>query len=69
MRGIFFFNVIIFLLKNLNKFVLKIWISRKISYFVGILSGVGDISLSDCPQIFFLVKRKDLGIFLSHIKV
>ena len=42
------------------------------SYFVGILSGVGDIFLSDCSQIFFLLNIKFRGIFkpfLNHIKV
>ena len=33
--------------------------------FVGILSGVGDIFLPGCPQVFF----PDLGLFLNHIKV
>ena len=29
----------------MDKFFLKIWINRRVSYFVGILSGVGDIFL------------------------
>ena len=46
-----------------NKFVLKIWISGKMSYFVGILSGVGDIFLLSCPQVFTLlnVRFKDIS--------
>ena len=39
-----------------NKFVLKTWISRRVSYFVGILSGVGDIFLLSCPQVYFSLK-------------
>jgi len=34
-----------FLIKFLDKFVLNTWISRRVSYFVNILSGVGDIFL------------------------
>ena len=36
----------------------KTWISRRVSYFVGILSGVGDIFLSDCSQVIFSIKPK-----------
>ena len=43
---------------NLDKFVLKTWISRRVSYFVDILSGVGDIFLPVCPKVFFPVKHK-----------
>ena len=35
--------------KNLDKFVLKIWNSRRMSNFVGILNGVKDILLLDYP--------------------
>ena len=41
----------------MDKFVLKVWISRRLSYFVSILSEVGDIFLPGCPQVFFLIKR------------
>ena len=33
------------------------------SYFVGILSGVRDIILSNCSQVFFLLNLKFKGIF------
>ena len=49
----------------MDKFVLKIWISRRVSYFIGILSRVGDIFLSDCSQIFFTLKVK----FKGNLKV
>ena len=42
----------------LDKFVLKTWISRRVFYFVGILSGVRDIFLLDCSQVFFSDKFK-----------
>ena len=42
----------------LDKFVLKTWISRRVFYFVGILSGVRDIFLLDYPQVFFSDKSK-----------
>ena len=32
-------------------------------YFIGILSGVGDIFLLDCLQVFFLLNVKFRGIF------
>ena len=35
----------------LDKFVLKKWISKKVSYFVGILCEIWDIFLPSCPQI------------------
>ena len=38
-----------------DKFVLKTWISRKVFYFVGILSVVRDIFLSGCSS-FVIVK-------------
>jgi len=28
---------------------------KRISYFVGILIGIGNIFLSGCPQVFFLL--------------
>ena len=37
----------------MDKFVLKIWISRKASFLISILSGVRDIFLPVCPQVFF----------------
>ena len=45
----------------MDKFVLKTWISRRVSYFIGILSKVGDIFLSDCSQIFSPLKVKFKG--------
>ena len=74
MRLFFFFffwaTVIIFLFIlfyfNLDTFVLKTWISRRVSYFVDILSGIEDIFLPGCPQVFFSVKRKFRGISKSH---
>jgi len=56
--------ILLFLKKKiLNKFILKTWISRRVFYFVGILSGVGDIFLSDCPQIFSLLNLRFRGYF------
>ena len=47
-------NVIIFFfLIFLDKFVFKTWISKRVFYFVGILSGVENIFLSRCSQVFF----------------
>ena len=53
---------------NLDKFVLKTWISRKVSYFVGILSRVRNIFLLGCPQIFFLLNIRFRGIFESQVQ-
>ena len=36
------------------------------SYFVGVLSEVGDISLLNCLQVFFLFKVRIRYIFESH---
>ena len=49
--------------------VLKIWISRIVSYFVGIVSGVGDIFLQSYSQVFFfffLLNLKFRGISELH---
>ena len=35
-------------------------------YFVGILSGVGDIFLPDYPQVFSLLNLRFKGIFEPH---
>ena len=35
-------------------------------YFVGILRGVGNISLLGCPQVLFLTNLKFMGIPESH---
>ena len=59
--GLFFFFFFFFCLvskfsfkKKMDKFVLKTWISStRVSYFVSILSGVEDIFLPSCPQVFF----------------
>ena len=58
-----FFLIFFFFFFFVDKFVLKIWISGKMSYFVGILSGVGDIFLLSCPQVFILlnVRFKDIS--------
>ena len=36
------------------------------SYFAGILSKVGNIFLSDCSQVFFLLNIKFRGISKAH---
>ena len=36
------------------------------SYFVDILSGVGDKFLPSCPQVFFLLNIRFRDIFKSH---
>ena len=38
------------------------------SYFVGILNGVGDIFLLSCPQNFSLLNVRFMNIF-KHIKI
>ena len=40
---------VFFFFFNLDKLVLKTWISRRVSYFVGILSVAGDKFLPGCP--------------------
>ena len=55
---------------------MKIWISKRVPYFVGILSrvgdvskkknGVGDVFLLGCPQDFFKLNVKFRGISQSH---
>ena len=52
-----------FLIKILDKFVLKTWISRRVSYFVNILSRFRDIFLLSCLKVFFLLNLKFMGIF------
>ena len=42
---------------------LKIWISRKESYFIGILNGIGDIFLPDYFQVFLLLNIRFRSIF------
>ena len=49
----------------MDKFVLKIWIGKKVSYFVGILSEVRDIFLQLFSS-FFLIKYKVIDIFKPH---
>ena len=49
-----------------DKFVLKTWISRRVSYFVGILHGVGDIFLPSCSQILSLLNIGSSGISEPH---
>ena len=41
---------------------MKTWNNRGVSYFVGILSGVGDVFLSDCFQVFSLLNIRFRGI-------
>ena len=50
----------------MDKFVLKIWISRKASYLISILSGVGDIFLPVCPQVFFQLNVRYRDISERH---
>ena len=50
----------------MDKFVLKTWIRRRLFYFVGILSGIRDIFLSDCPQYFSILNVRFIGIFEPH---
>ena len=52
-----------FLIKILDKFVLKTWISRRVSYFVNILSRFRDIFLLNCLKVFSLLNLKFMGIF------
>ena len=54
-----------FLFLILNKFVLKIWISRRVSYLVGILSGVRDI-LPGYLQVLSLSNVWSKGISELH---
>ena len=56
----------IFYFLFLDKFVLKTWISRRVSYFVGILSGVRNIFLLNCPQVLSLLNVGFRGIFKPH---
>ena len=42
----------------MDKFVLKIWITKKVSFFVGIISGVRDVLLPSCTQVFSLLNLK-----------
>ena len=44
--------------KKLDKFVWKTWISRRLSSFVDILSGIREIFLQGCLQNFFFIKYK-----------
>ena len=52
-----------FLIKILDKFVLKTWISRRVSYFVNILSRFRDIFLLSYLKVFSLLNLKFMGIF------
>ena len=47
-------------------FFWKTWISRRVSYFVGILSGVRNIFLLNCPQVLSLLNVGFRGIFKPH---
>ena len=60
------FPFLLFFFSFLDKFVLKSWISRRVSYFVGILSEVGDIFLLGCPQVFSLLNVRFRGISKLH---
>ena len=46
-----------------DKFVLKTWISRKVFYFVGILSVVRDIFLPGCSKVLLLLNVWFRAIF------
>ena len=50
----------------MDKFVLKTWISRKMSYFVGFVSGVRDMFLLGCPQVVSLLNLRFKGISEPH---
>ena len=45
---------------------MKTWISRKVSYFVSILSGVRDIFLPGCPQVFSQLNIRFIDISEPH---
>ena len=45
---------------------MKTWISRKVSYFVGILSEVEDIFSPDYPQVFSLLNIGFRDISEAH---
>ena len=60
------FPFLLFFFSFLDKFVLKSWITRRVSYFVGILSEVGDIFLLGCPQVFSLLNVRFRGISKLH---
>ena len=45
---------------------MKTWISRRVSYFVGILNEVGDIFLPDSPQVLSWSNIVFRGIFEPH---
>ena len=50
----------------LDKFVLKTLFSNRVFYFVGILHGVKDIFLLDCPQVLSLLNVRFKGISKPH---
>ena len=56
----------IFYFLILDKFILKTWISRRVSYFVGILSRVRNIFLLNYPQVLSLLNVGFRGIFKPH---
>ena len=56
----------IYLINFLDKFFLKIWISRNVPYFVGILSEIGEIFLLGCSQVFSQLNVRFKGIFEPH---
>ena len=64
----FFTSVIIFLflIKFLGKFVLKTWISRRRSYFVGIFKSSWRYIFPNCPQVFSVLNLKFWGISKPH---
>ena len=39
----------------MDKFVLKTWISKRVSYFIDILCEVKDIFFPSCPQVLSLL--------------
>ena len=55
----------IFYFLILDKFVLKTWISRQVSYFVGILSEIGNIFLV-VLKFFFLLSVRFKSISKSY---
>ena len=56
----------IYLINFLDNFFFKIWISRNVPYFVGILSEIGEIFLPGCSQVFSQLNVRFRGIFEPH---
>ena len=57
---------LLFIYFNLDKFVLKTWISKRVFYFVGILSRVRDLFLQGCPYVFSPLNVRFKDIYELH---